>query len=219
MISTLLRLITTFMWGGFYYYVTEKISNYKDKFNTHSTKVSRNIVSFSHSTICTLLAYITLQTSLNPIVLYYFSLSYFLWDTCLIIYNQLTDEIPYIYHHAVCLMALYNLNNGVNINEITTIFYYGEMSNVFNYIVYHLLKQNSTNKNTSLLLSVKTMQVGWFSYFRVYVFTQLLYNYFTLIKSRFLVYNLGGIYLMGLMWGYKQSKKVYIDYKKLIKNK
>ena len=217
MIPTLLKLITTFMWGGFYYYVTEKINNYKDNFNTHSTKVSRNIVSFSHSTICTLLAYLTLQTSLNPIVLYYFSLSYFLWDTCLIVYNQLTDEIPYIYHHAVCLMALYNLNNGVNVNEITTIFYYGEMSNVFNYIVYHLLKQKSTNN--SLLLSVKTMQVGWFSYFRVYVFTQLLYAYFSLIESRFLVYNLGCIYIMGLMWGYKQSKKVYIDYKKLIKNK
>ena len=52
MIPSLLRLIATFSWGGFYNYTTNKITNYKDSFNTHPTKVSRNIVSFTHSITC-----------------------------------------------------------------------------------------------------------------------------------------------------------------------
>lgn len=212
MIPSLLRLITTFSWGGFYSYTTNKITNYKKSFNTHPTKVSRNIVSFTHSVTCSLISYLTLQTNLNPMVLYYFSLSYFLWDNCLILYNKL-NEIPYIYHHIVCLTALMNLYYGINEQEITTIFYYGEISNIFNYIVYHLMKLNTTNKS-KFLLFVKTIQVGWFSYFRVYVFSQMLYNYFYLLESKYLAYNLGIIYLMGLMWGYKQFQKLRYDFKR-----
>ena len=35
-----------------------------------------------------------------------------------------------------------NLYYGINQPEITTIFYYGEVSNIFNYVVYHLIKLN-----------------------------------------------------------------------------
>ena len=65
--------------------------------------------------------------------------------------------------------------------EITTIFYYGEVSNIFNYIVYHLIKLNKTNKS-KLLLFVKTIQVGFLIAFsRLYIFPNAL-NYFFYLK-------------------------------------
>ena len=79
MITILLRLLYTFTWGGYFYITTETLDKFKDSFNTHKTKVSRNIVSFLHSVLCTFLSYLTIYHSINPTILYYFSLSYFLW--------------------------------------------------------------------------------------------------------------------------------------------
>ena len=199
------------IWPAFYI-----LNKLKNKYNS---KINRNIVSFSHSVGCTLIAsiptYFNIISCKNMILpLYYFSTSYFVWDSTYIFLKRYWNEYMFIYHHFVCLLALNELYYGINTELLFRIFYYGEASNFFNYIVYHMIKKNYNKK---YLLITKSLQVSWFSYYRIYLFTELLYNNVHLIENKFLAYNLVVMYGLGLFWGIKQFLALINDIKKRIK--
>ena len=99
-----------------------------------------NYISFFHALSCTIVSYILKNTGSNisKKILLSISTSYFTWDTCNIIVQKQYKNIPYIYHHLVCLYMLYKLNSQNNQDDklIIDIFFIGELSNLFNYIVY-----------------------------------------------------------------------------------
>ena len=190
----------------------------KYKFNK-SAKINRNLISFKHSISCSLISSLPLCFKIISndnirLPIYYLSTSYFLWDNFYILSNGLWNEYMFIYHHLVSLLALNELYHDNNTNIIIKIFGYAEASNFFNYIVYHMIKKKYPKK---ILLFTKTLQVIWFTYFRMYLFTPLIYNNLSLIKNKLLACNLGLMYSLGLFLGAKQIIGLISDYKKKIK--
>jgi len=173
------------------------------------TNINRNYISFAHSVSVSIISYLNIYYSINYL-LHYISWTYFIWDTLYILYNNIknrnTKEFIYIYHHVVCLFALNEIDN-VNSYEINQIFFYGELSNFFNYIVYHLIKTMSSEKN---IIIFRIIQLLYFSYFRIYILTQLNFTYYPLIQNKFLKYNIFIIYLLGILCGNKQLKNLLI---------
>ena len=191
-------------WFFIYFYnkYTFKISNY----------INRNYLSFLHSISTTLILY-THQDYLNYLT-HYLSTTYFIWDTIFILYNNIKNknfkEILYIYHHFVCLFALLQTAYNINTMEINKLFFYGEASNFFNYIVYHAIKYEYSKKYITLF---KTLQIINFSYFRIFLFTDMIFTTLYLIKNKFLALNFIIIYILGLFWGIKQIKSFVVSLK------
>ena len=82
-------------------------------------KISRNYVSFTHSVLCSIITYFVQVYKYNDSTLnslfYNFSTGYFLWDTIYIFMkNTKKRELPFIYHHLVCLYIL----NDFTYNEL-----------------------------------------------------------------------------------------------------
>ena len=160
----------------------------------NSPKLSRNLVSATHSFLS-----IALLTARHPIkyeIIVLNSVSYFIWD---IIYMfRIRLEPLYVYHHLVCIwMLLSDLERQL----ICKSFLYGEVSNIFNYIVYHLLQTKKKCKNLRIIQSI------WFTYFRIFKLTQLLLKYF---HHSILFYNMITVYIMGVYWSGLQVKKLLV---------
>ena len=192
------------MWAFFYLLLQEN--------SFQSDTILRNYLSFSHSAISSLLTYLSLSMS-QPIwiqqLIIAVSGSYFVWDTFYIcLKQQWKKECLYLYHHAVCLLLLWNLWIGINPYWLTYTVMIGEISNLWNYIVYHMIKMKSS---LQLILPMKIIQVGWFSYFRMVCLSSALLTNFHELQGVLLPYNLLVIYGMGLLWGYKQIRSTIQD--------
>jgi len=172
-----------------------------------------NYISFFHALSCTIVSYILKNTGSNisKKILLSISTSYFTWDTCNIIVQKQYKNIPYIYHHLVCLYMLYKLNSQNNQDDklIIDIFFIGELSNLFNYIVYYAIKKKYPS---NVLKKIKMIQFMWFGYFRFYYMSNMIYNYFIDIQDNILSYNLMNIYLMGIYWGVNQFKGLLLNH-------
>ena len=179
--------------------------------NKLGEKIISNYLSFSHALLCSFTSYIYMNYKFINIkyLLISISNSYFAWDTLNMIIKKKYNNIPYVYHHLVCLYMLYKLKikNDPDEELITKIFYVGELSNLFNYIVYHGIKSKINNK---LLNKIKLLQFIWFSYFRMYYMSNMMKKYFTNISDRFLAYNILIVYLMGIFWGLNQFKSLHL---------
>ena len=189
--------------------------------NNVQDSIAKNALSFTHSVGCTILSAIHIYTNYNYNFLqnsiYHISSSYFLWDTLQILFSgKVKKNFVYIYHHIVCLLMLYEFSMLNNLDIITNLFFVGELSNFFNYIVYHLIKVKS---NKLKIFGFQILQLIWFGIFRVYYFSIVFIGYFTSIENRILAYMLGSIYLMGFVWGWGQLKNTLSDGKKLLKFK
>lgn len=201
-------------WVLIYFYnkYTFKLSNY----------INRNYLSFFHSFCITLILYFyhnelyenRIDKNYLNYITHYLSITYFIWDTLFILYynikNKNLKEILYIYHHCVSLLALNQSLYNINTLEINKLFFYGEASNFFNYIVYHAIKYEYSKK---YIILFKTLQIINFSYFRIFLFTEMIFSTLYLIKNKFLALNLFIIYILGLFWGIKQIKSFIISLK------
>ena len=174
-------------------------------------KINKNLISFTHSIVCCLLAYnnnndnnaVTNNDTItnNYMYLYYFSTSYFIWDTLYILYNKEWSNSLYVYHHLVCIYALNELVNNNNCSLINEVFLVGEISNFFNFIVYHTIK---IKVKTYVINSLKLIQLLWFSFFRLIWLTNIIYNNFLIVENREFVYIVLTIHLLSIVWIYKQ---------------
>lgn len=221
-----MRLIAfTILWG-IYFLINKVFLNTNDKINY-------NFLSFTHSIGATIISYslnskeidsnsqLLKNTNINYLIdpelvkniLFYFSASYFIWDTAQIIIKRNWGNWVYIYHHSICLYMLYQLKHSINLYIIIDILHIGELSNFFNYIVYYLIKANYKN---NIIIPFKIIQLLWFAYFRVYIMTGILLNYFPIFENRIFAYILSSIYFMGLLWGWGQFNILYKDIKTLL---
>ena len=171
-------------------------------------KIKNNYVSFTHALSCSVVSgtsiYFNYPIHLQNILLR-ISTTYFTWDTFLMIFNKEYNNIPFIYHHIVCFYMLYKLNHNEETELITNVFFIGELSNLFNYIVYHMIQ---TKQPKHLITKIKMIQLLWFGYFRVFYMSRMLYNHYSKIKDNILAFNLVSVYMMGFVWGYNQFKSI-----------
>ena len=197
----------------FIYILLWNLFNQSTKKYIIDNKINKNLISFSHSVVCCLLAYTNYNDNSNNdnsnndnsnnyyMYLYYFSTSYFIWDTLYILYNKEWSNSLYIYHHLVCLYALNELVNNNNCSLINEVFLIGELSNFFNFIVYHTIKMKV---KTYVINSLKVIQLLWFSFFRLIWITNIVYNNFLIVENRVFVYILLTIHFLSIVWVYKQ---------------
>lgn len=196
MIFTFLSL---FLWEYLYRFL-------QDKKITNTRKSNKNIISFTHSIITTAITYYNISHDLNSYnILYNFSFSYFIWDIIYILLNKDFNDLIYIYHHIICLFALNSLTNNSDSKIINKLFYYGEASNFFNYIVYHCIKLNYSKKSLTFL---KIVQFLWFFYFRMILISKSIYTDFNSIDNKYLAYVMLTIYILSFVWLSKQFKSI-----------
>ena len=166
-----------------------------------SKKRARNHVSFIHSLLCLYKIYSNQYENLSLL-----SISYFFNDIIYIVFNYSKSEKIYLYHHLICILFLLEFNQ-LNLYELYYIYGVGELSNIFTYIVYDMLKSDTSQL---IVNKVKYIQILWYIFFRVICFTYFIYSksdaYFQLkIHSQ-----IGGllIYCMGLVWSYNQVRSL-----------
>ena len=117
----------------------------------------------------------------------------------------------YIYHHLITILLLLLAYNSEHSYEYMNLFHLGELSNFFNYIVYHLIKSKYSIVLTSL---IKVIQLVWFSYIRIYLLLFIGYEYSFIFNSKVFITILWIIYVLVVVWSIKQ----YFNLKKNINN-
>jgi hypothetical protein len=158
-------------------------------------KRSKNLVCFIHNISSIILSFLKINNVFDNDLLVYWSSSYFIWDINMILKSN-QKSISYIYHHLITIWLLFSIHK---FNFLLFVFYLGEISNFWNYIVYDLYK---INFDENKLLIIKKIQVLWLIYFRGILFSHYIYNYYGESKQQnhYLTYNLIVIYLLGIIW-------------------
>ena len=72
------------------------------------------------------------------------------------------------------------------------------------------------NYNEKKIIVMKIIQILWFLYLRVYCFTIMTISYFGLFENTLLSFMLLLIYLLGLVWGWGQTKSLYLNIKRMM---
>lgn len=194
-------------------------------------KIVNNIVSGLHSTTLTGLSFLSLyRPAYFPIVttqaVCCLSSGYFLYDTAVLLRKNPLENVGYLYHHFITLYILYQMCHSPSTQSVLLLrlFHLGELSNFWNYVVYHKLKVKSRQKrllnsrstgspvpplwSRMKLIILKTVQVSWFTYYRIWLFSKTLALSFVQGRMEtafhdlpyFLQFNMLMLYGMGYMW-------------------
>jgi hypothetical protein len=194
-------------------------------------KIKRNAISAFHSAtslIFSMLYFWFPENTFYRDSLYYFSSTYFIWDSYLIIIKKLPEE-AFLYHHIVALYMLQHIRNSTVSNMVNWAFLIGELSNLTFYPVYHYMKtfdfknyQIGTNDNLyNSLKKWRHIQAFWYIFLRYFVFGYFAWKFPERIQNKLLLGNLYLVYFMGIFWGFNTIKGLYHDYyvKKILKSK
>ena len=190
---------------------------YSYLYSNYNKVVIFNLISALHSIGC---FYFALMTYHEPVDYNYqrmslFSCSYFIWDSYKLILTN-TDLI-YLYHHIVSIHVLEKI---FLLDEYRSFYIMliiiGELSNFPNYLVYHLLKTSKENFNK--IKYWKHVQLIWFIFFRIFIYGFVALKVYLILNDKFTILNLYAMYLLGVLWGFKQFKGVYQNYYCKIKN-
>ena len=193
-------------------------------------KIKRNAMSAFHSVVSltfSILYYCFPDNTFYRDSLYYFSSTYFIWDSYLIILKKL-PEGAFIYHHIVALYMLQHIYDSPVSNMVNWAFLTGEMSNLTFYPVYHYMKsfdfknyQIGTHDNLyNTLKKWRLVQGFWYVLLRYFVFGYFAWKFPEKITNKLLLGNLYMVYLMGIYWGFNTMRGLYLDYyvKKILKS-
>lgn len=183
--------------------------------NVDTEKVTNNIVSSIHSLgsiLLNVLYFFTKSNSVSSLSCLY-SYSYFVYDGYLIAIKKNIENYPYLLHHLAALIILEDINDNYNKDLLIYLYLMAEISNIPNYLIYHSIKcyPNQDLKNYKLL------QVLWFSFFRVVMYTLYARECYEKIDHKLTKFNLFFIYFAGAYWTFGQFKGVYTSYMKKIK--
>jgi len=166
--------------------------------NPEIFKIQYNLFHMFHALLC-ILYYLIGNTIVN------ITGSFFLVDTLRLLYEYIyqykREKLPFIIHHIVSLFALYLVSINYLSNEIQTVFYLLEMSNLSLYLNYHIIK--TQRYNNTLKIASLTFQVFWYSYYRLFAFGKFIIDNSTKLQNNnILIILTGYIYLLGIFWSY-----------------
>jgi hypothetical protein len=175
-----------------------------------SEKITDNFVSATHSIGSIILNALYLYTSkeylINISCMY--SYSYFIYDTYLISFKK--TGYSYSIHHISALIIIEDMLNNINRDFLVYLFIIAEISNLPNYYVYHKLKCDSSND----LKYTKLLQLLWFSYFRIYVYSYCIKSVVYSVHHKLTTFMLLLVYFAGAYWSFGQIKGVYALFNK-----
>jgi hypothetical protein len=187
-------------------------------------KLTRNFIGFIDAFLCCM--YSLLWVIYNNDGYYQLSIiipiTYYIWDSYLIIINKLHKENPYLYHHLVSIWVLTSLTD--SISTFSSIMYspliFAELSNLPLYVTYYVIKSypklenNKPNiNNIYIQLVTKTIQLFIYFVIRIGVFSYVIYTKFHILDINLLLKTcIFSIYLLGCIWLTTQIRLVYKDY-------
>ena len=214
----ILNLIWTLLFWYFLYILLRQFHPHKK----NNAKITRNSISAVHSIGSIFLCLYGFYIDHRFIdFLYYYSTSYFVWDSIYIVVNKKRSEVLYLFHHGVAIYMLGTIYITIHANLLTFFFLLGELSNIPYYIVYRKLKllecnNNNINSQQLSIQNIKYWQIGqilWFVCLRVVLGGYI--GFFTSIYLKLpgvLVILLYCIYFLGIYWGFMQIKNIYRNY-------
>jgi len=190
------------------------VNHYKYK---TPNKIFKNFLSFAHSIGVVALSYVFIQSNhSNGFIqdtLYYFSRSYFIYDSLqIIISGRVGADKMLVLHHGLSLVSLEGLY--IDSEAYSVSYCIIEVSNFFNYIVYHMIKSHYCEFK---ILCMKLLQIIWVFYFRIYCIGNMLYIYGSTVNYNVII-PCSIIYVLGILWWRKQCKSLYYELKKLKSN-
>ena len=185
--------------------ITTEVSKYK-----HDHGVANNIVSAIHC-----VSYIAQYTNIpDRNYTIHVSIGYYIYDLLYLLYalyakktTQVKQYTIYVFHHVFAIYMLYIAVTDEHREPLLYAFYIGDLSNITLYLSYHLHKEYPQHDN--IIRASEFIQLLWYSYFRVYRSSSLifydemqLYNYSFVYQC-----SLYMIYIMGIFCSVSLVKK------------
>jgi len=204
---------------AFWHTITNQVGKYK---KDHA--VANNIVCAIHSLVFSL--HYNYNYNLNYAI--HASFGYYIYDlfyifqcirvtsTSSVNIQAIKQRAVYIVHHIIGLFLLYDTLTTHNIGPLLKSYYLLESSNLLLYVSYHLHKEYREHK--TMISFSEFIQLLWYSYFRVYLFSICLYEN----QQRFFEFPRMGqifiavIYLMGIVWTCNLMKRNISNYLAMI---
>lgn len=204
---------------SFVYYAVELIK---------PINISRNLISGLHCYMNIILSFLYMIGLIDIEGVLSNSLGYFIYDSIWIFYNKIKTDIferEILIHH---IISIYFLNETCKYRSSFNIFLLllGELSNIFNYPIYHMIHCNKEIKEIfiirgrmdlvdnvdKMLKGLKVFQILDIVLIRGIIFTILIIFCNNLINNVILYYSLMIIYVMGIYWMIKLIIKFYKEY-------
>jgi hypothetical protein len=167
----------------------------------------RNYINFLHSITASILSYFYICNP-DPVLkrtIFYISHTYFLQDT----YQIRNEDSLDIAHHILSLFALYIFCIGYHEDIIIRLFNYAEISNIALFGHYLIIKKCA---NKRIILTSSVFEFLIYTYYRVFLITQLLIDKYDIILFTPLSLLLV-IYYMGIDWSYTLFNNLIDDFK------
>jgi len=178
--------------------------------NYFNKKNSRNLVAALHALFSVILNGIYLFTGNNTIgfISHCLSLGYFSFD---LYYMFLFEKINllrilFIYHHLASIYMIFNHHLIYNSHQLL---FFGELSNLPSYVVYHYMHNNTEDVCTYIIIKMfKKIQKIVYGIIRIPIMTYILVNMintldFTNPDVVKIVTIISPVYMMGLIWTFK----------------
>ena len=183
----------------------------------NSEKTANNLVSSApsiSSILLNALYFLVRNTSVKETLIkssYLTSLSYFTYDALLIAINKDTSNYPYIAHHLAGAVVLEDIYNSHNRDLLVYLYLLAEISNLPNFVVYHLLKYDTSHYKSSMLNMkyIRLFQVCWFSFFRIFVYSFYIKDCAYNIDHNVTKLLIAFLFLAGVAWSKGQIVGVY----------
>ena len=200
-------------------------------FNKDSIKLTRNLIGFVDASVCCLgaIGYYMYDSKISYEYSLLFPISYYVWDSYLIIIKELKKEIMYVYHHVIALLMLYELffAEQTFIDMVYPILVSAELCNIPLYVSYYFIKtypiigdNDNKIKNLKKVIYSKGIQIFIFLGIRVFYYSYLCYSVLEHIpRNKYFKGAICTIYVMGIFWLFNQIRGLLGDlktYKQLI---
>ena len=173
--------------------------------NFITPKLSRNIVSATHAIGTIALAGSCLLVDKKQFESIYslvkiFSTGYFLFDSHYILqYEKLTlMRLAGLYHH---IAIIYYIHQDPIYYAGHKLLFWGELSNIPSYFVYHYLQKNLINNYTFKIWSI--LQKILYTGIRLPILGSIMIDILQKVSRKGPIFLLFPVYLMGIIWTYK----------------
>ena len=162
----------------------------------YSKKQSENIISGMHA-VCSLF----LSGPNNIKRLRWFSSAYFVHDFLQLFFSKKLNimKLGYMYHHLSGIYLLIQDSRDVPVRDML---FWGELSNLPSYPLYHYLHQNN-NADKQKIIFFQMLQKTLYTGIRIPLLSYKLINYLTTTKTYKHLFTIIPVYLMGIIWGGK----------------
>lgn len=192
-------------------------------FNTESIKLTRNLIGFVDATVCCVgaVGYYVYDSKYAYEYSLLFPISYYIWDTYLIVIKDLAKEYMYVYHHLIALLMINELFFAEQefINFVYPILISAEFCNIPLYISYYVIKTNpvigdneNKLKNLTKIIYSKGTQILLFILIRVIYYSYLFfYTLQDIPRNKYFKGAISTIYIMGIFWLFNQIKGFWND--------